>query len=375
MSNPNLGGLAGHTPSQLQMTAQSQNSLVAGGIDPRTGGPSLTTMQLQQQLSVLSPHQRQLFLMHQQQQRQQQQQQQQQSQPQQQQQQQQQSQHQQQQLPARNSGTNSNIGPSGLITQQFGGGGTIPGNLPTTAALLHQRQQQARLQQQAQQQPQLGEATAFTASGPVSSNTGIPGIARSTRSPSDSTHSPLTPRGSQQQLQQLQHQHQQQSQSQQQGMDYQRALMMDAARGQIGSPVPGPGFANAQPLAGTFGAGMGASVSTGALANTNGSYSVSPPGSAHSRTSFPGTAAAPSPSATTSGSWQTGNTTMNANGGWQGTPGAAAGMGGGIGGNMGLDPGTFAYGDTQAFGTDGLVMDPMADPPGIEFNDIFNIPG
>src|SRR6266852_5194996 len=63
MSNPNLGGLAGHTPSQLQMTPQSQNSLVAGGIDPRTGGPSLTTMQIQQQLSVLSPHQRQLFLM------------------------------------------------------------------------------------------------------------------------------------------------------------------------------------------------------------------------------------------------------------------------------------------------------------------------
>jgi hypothetical protein len=50
-------------------------------------------------------------------------------------------------------------------------------------------------------------------------------------------------------------------------------------------------------------------------------------------------------------------------------------MGGGIGGGMGLDPGTFAYGDTQGFGTDGLVMDPMADPPGIEFNDIFNIPG
>jgi hypothetical protein len=58
------------------------------------------------------------------------------------------------------------------------------------------------------------------------------------------------------------------------------------------------------------------------------------------------------------------------NGGWQGVPGAAAGMGG----TMGLD-GTFAYGgDSQAFGTDGLVMDPM-DPPGIEFNDIFNIPG
>jgi hypothetical protein len=388
MSNPSMGGLAGHTPSQLQMTAQSQNSLVAGGIDPRTGGPSLTTMQIQQQLSVLSPHQRQLFLMQQQQHRQQQQQQQQQQQPQQsqpqpqqQQQQQQQSQQQQQQhqqqqqLPARNSGINSNLGPGGLITQQFGGGGTIPGNLPTAAALLHQRQQQARLQQQAQQQSQLGEATAFTATGPVGNNTGIPGIARSTRSPSDSTHSPLTPRGPQQQLQQLQQQQQSQSQHQpSQGMDYQRALM-DAARGQVGSPAPGPGFANAQPLSGPFGAGMGASVSTGALANTNGSYSVSPPGSAHSRTSFPGTAAAPSPSATTSGNWQTGGTTMNANGGWHGAPGAAAGMGGGIGGTMGLDPSTFAYGDTQAFGTDGLVMDPMADPPGIEFNDIFNIPG
>ena len=150
-------------------------------------------------------------------------------------------------------------------------------------------------------------------------------------------------------------------------MDYQRALM-DAARGQVGSPAPGHGFANAQPLAGAFGAG--------ALANTNGSYSVSPPGSAHSRTSFPGTAAAPSPSATSSGNWQTGGPTMNANGGWPGAPGGAAGgMGGGIGGTMGLDPGTFAYGDTQTFGTDGLVMDPMADPPGIEFNDIFNIPG
>ena len=363
MSNPSLGGLAGHTPSQLQMTPQSQNSLVAGGIDPRTGGPSLTTMQIQQQLSALSPHQRQLFLMQQQQHRQHQQQQQQ-----------SQAQPQQQQLPARNSGINSSLGPSGLITQQFGGGGTIPGNLPTTAALLHQRHQQARLQQQAQQQAQLGEAAAFAATGQVSSNTGIPGIARSTRSPSDSTHSPLTPRA-QQQLQQLQQQQQSQSQQQpSQGMEYQRALMMDTARGQVGSPAPGPGFANAQPLAGTFGAGIGASINTGAMANTNGSYSVSPPGSAHSRTSFPGTAAAPSPSATSSGNWQTGGTTVNANGGWQSTPGAAS-MGGGIGSTMGLDPGTFAYGDTQAFGTDGLVMDPMADPPGIEFNDIFNIPG
>ncbi len=159
-------------------------------------------------------------------------------------------------------------------------------------------------------------------------------------------------------------------------MDYQRALMMDAARGQVGSPAPGSGFMNAQPLASTFGAGMGSSGGTGALANTNGSYSVSPPGSAHSRTSFPGTAAAPSPSATTGGNWQTGGTNMNANGGWQGTPGATAGMGGGMGGAMGLDPGAFAYGgDPQPFGTDGLVMDPMADPPGIEFNDIFNIPG
>ena len=149
--------------------------------------------------------------------------------------------------------------------------------------------------------------------------------------------------------------------------------MIDAARGQVGSPAPGPGFANAQPLVGTFGAGIGSSSSTGALAN--GSYSVSPPGSAHSRTSFSGTAAAPSPSATSSGNWQTGGAAMNANGGWQGAPGAAAGMGGGMGGAMGLDPGTFAYGgDSQAFGTDGLVMDPM-DPPGIEFNDIFNIPG
>ena len=42
---------------------------------------------------------------------------------------------------------------------------------------------------------------------------------------------------------------------------------------------------------------------------------------------------------------------------------------------MGLDPTAFTYGgDNQAFGADGLVMDSM-DPPGIEFNDIFNIPG
>jgi hypothetical protein len=345
------------------MTAQSQNSLVAGGIDPRTGGPSLTPGQIQQQLSALPSHQqRQLFLMqqHRQQQQQQQHQQQQQQQHQQQQQQQQhQQQQQQQQPPARSS---SSLGHGGLITQQFG-----QASLPTAATLLHQRQQQARLQQQAQQQPQLSEAAAFAANGPASNNTGIPGIARSTRSPSDSIHSPLTPRGPHQQLQQLQQQPQSQQQPSQ-GMDFQRALMMDAARGQVGSPAPGPGFVNAQPLAGTFGAGIGSSGSTGALAN--GSYSVSPPGSAHSRTSFSGTAAAPSPSATTSGNWQAGGTAMNVNGGWQGVPGAAAGMGG----TMGLD-GTFAYGgDSQAFGTDGLVMDPM-DPPGIEFNDIFNIPG
>jgi hypothetical protein len=66
---------------------------------------------------------------------------------------------------------------------------------------------------------------------------------------------------------------------------------------------------------------------------------------------------------------------MSANGGWQGASGTTAGIGGGMGGGMGLDPTAFAYGgDGQAFGTDGLVMDPM-DPPGIEFNDIFNIPG
>jgi hypothetical protein len=319
----------------------------------------MTPAQIQQQLSGLQPHQRQLLFMQQARQQQQQHQQHQQQQ-------------QQQQPSARSSGINNNLGPGGLITQQFGGGGAVPANLPTTAALLHQRQQQqARLQQQAQQQSQLGEAAAFTA-GPVGNNGGIPGIARSTRSPSDSTHSPLTPRGPHQQLQQLQ----QQSQSQQQppqGMDYQRALMIDAARVQVGSPAPGPGFVNTQPL-GTFGAGIGRSGSTGALAN--GSYSVSPPGSAHSRTSFSGTAAAPSPSATTSGNWQTGGTAMNANGGWQGAPGAAAGMGG-MGGTMGLDHGTFSYaGDSQAFGTDGLVMDPNPmDPPGIEFNDIFNIPG
>jgi len=66
---------------------------------------------------------------------------------------------------------------------------------------------------------------------------------------------------------------------------------------------------------------------------------------------------------------------MNANGGWQGATGGAAGMGGGVGGGMGVDPGAFTYGgDAQAFGTDGLVMDSM-DPPGMEFSDIFNIPG
>jgi hypothetical protein len=40
---------------------------------------------------------------------------------------------------------------------------------------------------------------------------------------------------------------------------------------------------------------------------------------------------------------------------------------------MGLDPGAFSYGD-QGFGADGLSMDSM-DTPGIEFNDIFNMPG
>jgi len=141
----------------------------------------------------------------------------------------------------------------------------------------------------------------------------------------------------------------------------------------MGSPAPGPGFVNPQPLAGTFGAGLVNTSSAGALAN--GSYSASPPGSAHSRTSFPGTAAAPSPSATSGGNWQNSGAGTNANGGWQGPQGSAMGIGSGMGGGMGLDPGAFAYGgDSQAFGTDGLVMDSM-DPPGIEFNDIFNIPG
>lgn len=269
---------------------------------------------------------------------------------------------------------NSNLGSSGLMNQQFGGGGAIPANL-SMSAVLQRQQQQARLQQQAQQQPQLGEATAFATGLPVGSSAGIPGIARSTRSPSDSTHSPLTPRGHQQQLQQLQQQPQSQQQQQQQqphqtqSMDYQRAMLMDAGQAQTGSPAPGAGFVNAQQLASAFGAGIGNAGSTGALAN--GSYSVSPPGSAHSRTSFSGTPAAPSPNATTSGNWKTGGMAMGANGGWQGAPGTNAGMGGG----MGLDPAAFAYGgDNQAFGTDGLVMDSM-DPPGIEFNDIFNIPG
>jgi hypothetical protein len=271
---------------------------------------------------------------------------------------------------------NPNLGSGGLMNQQFGGS-TIPANISMSAALLHQRQQQVRLQQQAQQQQQqqLSESTAFATNLPSGNSTGIPGIARSTRSPSDSTHSPLTPRGQQLQLQQqLQQQTQQQPQQQSQNMDYQRAAaLMEARQVQAGSPAPGAGFVNAQQLANAFGAGIGNTGGTGAMAN--GSYSVSPPGSAHSRTSFPGTAAAPSPSATTSGNWKAGGTAMGANGGWQGAPGTTAGLGGGMGGGMGLDPTVFAYGgDNQAFGTDGLVMDQM-DPPGIEFNDIFNIPG
>ncbi|KAH9059379.1 hypothetical protein EDB87DRAFT_1622617 [Lactarius vividus] len=342
VGNPSLGGLAGHAPSPLPMTVQSQNTLSASGIDPRTGGSSLTTAQFQQ-LSAMSSQQRQLFLV------------------------------QQQQL-ARGSGMN-NVG--GLMNQQFGG--SMAGNLPMSAALHHQRQQQqqqqqqhqqqqqqhARLQQQAHQQPQLNETNAFA--GTVSINTGgsIPGIARSTRSPSDSAHSPLTPRGAQQQLQQLQ------QQQQTQGMDYQRALMMQAARGQVGSPAPGPGFVNTQQMVGGFGAGVSGSGSTGPMAN--GSYSVSPPGSAHSRTSFPGTAAAPSPSAAPGGNWQTSGTTMAGGGGWQGAAGTGSSIGGGLGGAMGLDPGAFSYGGDQGFG-DGLGMDSM-DTPGIEFNDIFNMPG
>ena len=125
-------------------------------------------------------------------------------------------------------------------------------------------------------------------------------------------------------------------------------------------------------MAGAFGAGVGSSGNTSALAN--GSYSVSPPGSAHSRTSFSGTAAAPSPSPVTSGNWQPGGTAMGAGAGWQGAAGAGAGMGGGMGAGIGLDPGAFSYGgDGQTFGTEGLGMDSM-DPPGIEFNDIFNMP-
>ena len=63
-----------------------------------------------------------------------------------------------------------------------------------------------------------------------------------------------------------------------------------------------------------------------------------------------------------------------AGGGWQGASGAGASIGGGLGGGMGLDPGAFSYGGDQGFGTDGLGMDSM-DTPGIEFNDIFNMPG
>jgi hypothetical protein len=130
---------------------------------------------------------------------------------------------------------------------------------------------------------------------------------------------------------------------------------------------------NTQQMAGAFGAGVANTGNANALAN--GSYSASPPGSAHSRTSFTGTAAAPSPGATTSGNWQTGGTTMGANAGWQGAAVAGASLGGGMGTGIGLDPGAFTYsGDGQGFGTDGLGMDSM-DPPGIEFNDIFNMPG
>jgi hypothetical protein len=323
------------------MSVQSQNTLSAGGIDPRTG---LTPAQIQQ-LSAMPPQQRQLFLV------------------------------QQQQQLARSSGMNNNLGVGGgLMNQQFGG--SMAGNL--NAAMLHQRQQQqqhqqqqqqqhARLQQQAHQQSQLNDANAFAGNVPINTGGGIPGIARSTRSPSDSAHSPITPRGPQQQLQQLQ------QQQQQQGMDYQRALMMQqATHRQVGSPAPGPGFVNTQQMVGAFGAGVSGSGSGGG-AMANGNYSVSPPGSAHSRTSFPGTAAAPSPSAVTSGNWQTGSSGMAAGGGWPGGAGAGASLSGGLGGGMGLDPNAFSYGGDQGFGTDGLGMDSM-DTPGIEFNDIFNMP-
>lgn len=156
-------------------------------------------------------------------------------------------------------------------------------------------------------------------------------------------------------------------------MDYQRALMMQAqaAQRQVGSPAPGPGFVNTQQMVGAFGAGVSGSGGGGAMANGN--YSVSPPGSAHSRTSFPGTAAAPSPSAVTGGNWQTSGTGMAAGGGWSGGAGAGASLAGGLGGGMGLDPNAFSYGGDQGFGADGLGMDSM-DTPGIEFNDIFNMP-
>jgi hypothetical protein len=142
---------------------------------------------------------------------------------------------------------------------------------------------------------------------------------------------------------------------------------MQTARGQVTSPAPGTGFVNAPQMASAFGASVGGTGNAATLAN--GSYSVSPPGSAHSRTSFTGAAAAPSPNAATSGNWPSGGTTMSASAGWQGA------AGGGMGTGIGLDPGAFSYGgDGQGFGTDGLSMDSM-DPPGIEFNDIFNMPG
>jgi len=155
----------------------------------------------------------------------------------------------------------------------------------------------------------------------------LPGITRSTRSPSEGP-SPMTPRGAQAA-------HHPQQQQQQRQEEYQRAMMMQS-----------PGFAGAGMGMGGVGLGVGGVGGGGSGSGGGSTYGVSPPGSAHSRTSFPGAGGLTVPSPQQ-------QPPQNAGQGWTGAFGFT-------GGAFGLE------------GAGGGTQSPLDAGAGIEFSDIFN---
>ncbi|KAI0346963.1 hypothetical protein BDW22DRAFT_1425055 [Trametopsis cervina] len=218
-----------------------------------------------------------------------------------------------------------------MMQQQMMRGGNVNQNMMSTQMFNAMQQQQQRMaQQQASSSPHVGspmlggptDGPAFPPA--LRSNPSVPGIARSTRTPSDHAPSPMTP-----QLSQM---------GNQRGMNQ----LVQGGMGQMGN----------------MNASWQQNPQSNQMAQSQG-YGMSPPGSAGGFSGMPGNASSPSRQ---SQQW-----TQN------GQMGFVGGMGSQIGDAMGLPPGS-----RQASATPMLQHQlsqnnsPMGDGTGLNDFDIFN---